>query len=238
MPQLPHEIRVQIIKLLPEVDWFKVVGIEFLECGLHDKRLWKEINAEHFGDLNQNIHLFKACGYLTETLHMQTNCWDSELSTLKDLLSSFTNLRHVDLSGNSELKTITFLCETQDLETLNLHQCSKILRLPLIGSILSFQNLQGLDVSECDQLKEKDILRIAKQLKQLKYFNTRDTQSLTGSTVTEVKSHLICLQQFLFCPLVNPNATEEWVSIYMQHPILQICPAGLEIILEKNPHLL
>ena len=239
MRYLPHEVQVKVIKYIPVTDWFKVIGIDFLECGLHEKRLWKEINAEEFGELHERlVLLLKKCAYLTETLRLTSTCWQHERYCLKELLTSFSNLRHVDLSGNTSIENITFLSEQNQLESLKLHQCTSIARVPLLSTVLSFKQLILLDLSECDQIKEKDILRIAKQLKQLKYFNVRDTQSLTAQTVNTVGSRLSGLREFLFCPLVYEQYTVEWVAVYMQHPIMQICPAGLEIILEKNPHLL
>ena len=61
---LPHELQVQIIKAIPESEWFKVPGIEFSECGLHEKSLWKNLDADDFGELDANIvKLLKICAY-------------------------------------------------------------------------------------------------------------------------------------------------------------------------------
>ena len=239
MPYLPTELQVKIINTIPKIDWFKVIGVDFLECGLHEKKLWKDLNADEFGDLDENlVTLLTKCGYLIETLRLHTRKWSSDKFDLNKVLRGFSNLRNVDFSTNCELTDITFLSENSQLEKLNVHECTNISRLPLLGGILAFTHLQFLDVSECDQLKEKDILRIAKQLKQLRHLNARDTKSLSIITVKAVKSKLLCLEEFLFCPMIYEDQSADWLEIYMQHPILQICPAGLEIILEQNPHIL
>ena len=121
---------------------------------------------------------------------------------------------------------------------LNVHQCINIKRISLVTSITCLKHLTFLDISECDQIREHDIARIAKKLKVLEYFNVRDTKSLHVETVITVCNSLPRLSQFMFCPLVFATDTSHWADIYMEHPTLQICPAGLEIILEKKPHLL
>ena len=46
------------------------------------------------------------------------------------------------------------------------------------------------------------------------------------------------LEIFLFCVIIDVNNTTSWVQIYLEYPRLQICPAALDFILERNPHLL
>ena len=60
---------------------------------------------------------------------------------LKELLRFLSNLRHVDFSGNSDLKDITFLCDKIHLETLTLHQCVSIDHVPLLCTIVSLRHL-------------------------------------------------------------------------------------------------
>ena len=236
MQCIPHELQVKIIKEIPKNNWFKVLGIPFLECGIQDKDLWKECNANEFGQLcDLNIELFKQLGHLVEKLQLLNDCWDS--SKITEVVHFFSGLCELDCSSNDKLQDLTFICYV-NLTRLDVHGCFRIRRLNLLTSVRSCTNLKYLDISDCDQVREKDILRIAKVLKQLQIFNVRDTCSLKRSTVLDVRIALKDLKQLLFCPLVYASDTTEWITIYMDYPILQICPAGLEIIMESNPHIL
>ena len=238
MQYIPPELQVKILEELPKNNWFKVIGIPFLECGLHEKKLWQECNAHDFGELHdENITLFKEVGHLVIRLQLFTDCWDTSEYKIKEGLKLFTGLREIDCSSNDAIKDVTFICSYK-LAHLDLHACHRIRRINLLTNVRSCQTLKYLDISDCDQLQEKDILRIAKALKQLEIFNVRDTISLKSKTVLEVRDVLKQLRQFLFCPLLFASETTEWIPIYMQHPIMQICPAGLEIIMESNPHIL
>ena len=172
-------------------------------------------------------------GHLIENLHLNSVCWHD----LKRLFHAFTQLKELDCSGNSDIQDLSFICENHTLLNLNLHDCFRIWQFSLITSISCVQTLTHLDLSGCDQIKEIDIGHIAKKLRLLEYFNVRDTKSLHIESVRQINRILTFLKEFLFCPLIFASDTSQWVEIYMQHPILQICPAGLEIIIEKQPHL-
>ena len=209
-----------------------------MQSALHEKLLWRDCNPDLFGDFtDENFRLFIEIGNLIEQIHFKTTCWLDHKTEVKKLFTAFTQLRHLDCSGNSDLKDVTFMCDNITLLHVNFHECFNIRRLSLLTSITCLTDLRSLDLSDCDQLKERDIARIAKKLTKLEHFNVRDTKSLHIETVREVCDKLQWLRQFLFCPLIFESDTSDWVEIYMEYPTLQICPAGLEIIIEKNPHL-
>ena len=102
----------------------------------------------------------------------------------------------------------------------------------------SLDSLMYLDISQCDQIRLKDIILFSKKLKRLQYLNVRDTVSLNVETVQTVERNLIYLSEFWFCSIVYHGSTQDWIPVYLAHPKLQICPTALEVILEENPNLL
>ena len=116
--------------------------------------------------------------------------------------------------------------------------CINIPRVNAMTVLRSLQSLMHLDISQCDHIKLNDIIVLSKKLKQLLYFNVRDTVSLNVETVHTVERNLIHLSVFWFCSIVYQGNTQDWIPVYLAHPKLQICLAALEVILEEHPNFL
>ena len=147
-------------------------------------------------------------------------------------------LTDLDLSYNAQIQGLEFLSHLPQLKKLSLSNCISLRRFHVITYVLLLHDLTYLDLSESCSLRSKDIVRIANKLSKLQHLNIHETVSLPHMTVTFVDNKLSELQEFLFCVTINFENTSPWVNIYLQYPLLQICPAALDVILEKNRHLL
>ena len=236
-PCLPLELQTRIIKFIPHSHWFKVLELPFLSSGSGYQQLWNVTNLDNFDLKDNDIALFRSCGHLTDSLEWHERSWQSHIST-RSTFYSFSNVVPLDISHNDNVTDLDFVTQCQSLCHLNISNCINIPRINAVTVLKSLSNLMFLDISQCDHIRLKDLFLLAKKLKLLKYFNVRDTVSLTVENVRTIERNLVHLSEFLFCSIVYQGSTQDWISVYLAHLKLQICPAALEIILQENPALL
>ena len=237
LPHLPIELQREIIKYLPQRDWFRVIDNKLLSLGLNDSFLWHIINLDDFDEISEhNEILLKRFGAKINKLHWHS-VKISSLLTLDALASKWENIFELNLAENTNLESIRFTRNLQGLKVLNLSGCTQLKRVPLVNIVCTLNNLTDLNLSECAQIKEKDIVRIISKLKKLNHFNVRDTIDLEIEFVNTVDLLLPTNSEFLFCAKIGFSVLDEWEEIHLKYPRLQICPATLEFLLEHRPFL-
>lgn len=234
---LPLEIQSTIVKLIPCNDWHKILEVAILKAGLSDQRLWTLTNLDLFALKDEDIQLFQVYGHLIDSLEWHEKSWQSVVS-IQEVFDSFSNVVHLDVSGNSVITSLDFLVCFKNLCHLNISSCNNIGRINLVTNVRSLQHLMYLDISDCTRFRVADIINFSKRLRLLKYFNVRDTVSLSVDSVRQVAHNLTNLTEFKFCPLVYRSYVHVWFPIHQEYPKLKICSAALEIIFENNPNLL
>ena len=237
LPILPNELKREIIKYIPQKDWYLTLDIDFLSNGLNDRKLWQIINLDDFLEISRDIkELLEKFGSKIFNLQWHVVEWPQSIN-LDAIAAKWLNLYDLNLAGNSSLASISFIRSLHSLQCLNLEGCINIKRVPLVNTLCSLRNIRNLNLSECAQIKKKDILRIATRLKNLTLLNVCDTLDLDYLTDNSVEDCLQSASEFLFCASIGYQTLDEWEEIHLKYPKLQICPASLEFLLEHRPFL-
>ena len=235
---LPHEIQNEIISYIPKNEWFKLIGLDLLGSAFNDSTLWRTLNVDDFVSVTEeSAVVIKKISKHVQRLIWCTATFNSGIDVSK-LFQNFCNLLTLDLSNNELLKEVPALLSFSNITELSVRGCTGISRLTFLSIFQTVQRLEFLDVAHCVQLREKDIVWIAKKNKQLQYFNVRDSVSINYQVVLQIEQVLSSLKEFKFCAVVRRDDSAGWVQVYLRYPKLQICPAAFKIICDLNPAIL
>lgn len=211
LDNLPYEILEHIFQYLTLQDCIislSPVCRRFRKI-VHDSgKLWKsleteaEFNVDSFmlvvGNHAKHFHSIalrfsqKMVRYNSPKLH------------LENTLALCINLRHLDLAYNTSITNIHFIREMKYLESLILNSCTSIDTQSTIYALkYSACRLKTLDISNCSQFDEVDIVHLIENLKILEVFNIENTVLLSVENAKAILGSND-LKEFAFSPNWGP----------------------------------
>ena len=230
---LPAELNYKILNLLCDNDKLNLFCLNAFRSILCNQLTWKHVDFDTIENISPEvIELFEAVRSQVHYLTWQLgHIW--HLRRLCHTVGTFSNLKELDLSGNTQIINITFLRNLNNLSALCLQCCYNLSSDSTVNVIRRLNGLKWLDISECGQFSHWDVEQIVLKTRKLHTFNICGTKGYTLAAIRRIALQGPFLESFRFCAIVDAHRVEMWRPILQDdyEGPLKMCSAMREIVM-------
>ena len=155
--------------------------------------------------------LEKVADHIREFTMTEGSYWTVNVYMVSELLGSFKNLVHLNLSGARNVQHINFVLQTPKLEEIILDDCSNLHHYSFRNDLIHCQNLKFFSMQHLYHFTKHDILAVTHLLPNLKYLNVLEMDHLPPDSVMAIFAYCHKLEAFYFSSYFFHRDVHQWI---------------------------